>query len=562
MNGIFVWIAGAAVLCAIERAPRRIAIALSVYAALTGLILLPLADLSRAALLALLLALAIVGAAGVKHHHSGMKLALADLALTFAGTLPFMLRQYRLTAALTIAGAILLGLAAIAVDLFAVGDPLPMASRLAWLAIGGLLSIAAFRATGGAVRWRQDVHEQSGLFSFFAASAIDVASWWPSSGLRMLDLSEEPLPLAAPLPARGSTRPDIIIIQHESVFDPRRYGLPVEPEIAAFLSPPGAHCGRLHVEIFGGGSWQSEFSLLTGLSSASFGPDAYFLFKKGVGRFAHSLPSELAGLGYRSMLISSCRRNFLNYDAFYGGIGVEERVFSDDFPPPFDLAAFEASNSDAVFFAEAERALAAATLRDEAPRLSIILTNFNHGPHETRLQPPGIGDEARRYALKALNRPSWGEYYARLSETAASYARFRAQLAARAQKRPTLILRYGDHQPTMIRSIEGALKIPFDDPRQFETFFAIEALHFEPDIADLPTELDIAQIGTAALKASRLPLDAVSATRLSLFPAPGERRAVRPSEAMRRFHRTLVETGSIHLAPPRGGRRAATAREP
>ncbi|WEK49533.1 MAG: hypothetical protein P0Y66_17665 [Candidatus Kaistia colombiensis] len=32
------------------------------------------------------------------------------------------------------------------------------------------------------------------------------------------------------------------------------------------------------------------------------------------------------------MLSTSCRREFMNYDAFYAGIGVDERVFSDDFP--------------------------------------------------------------------------------------------------------------------------------------------------------------------------------------------------------------------------------------
>src|SRR5205814_4305015 len=110
-----------------------------------------------------------------------------------------------------------------------------------------------------------------------------------------------------------------------------------EPAVEAFLSPRSAITGILNVDILGGGSWQSEFSLLTGLSSASFGSRAYYLVKQGAGRFHNSLPHALAALGYRTMLASSCRRSFLSYDEFYRSIGISERVFADDFPLPFDV---------------------------------------------------------------------------------------------------------------------------------------------------------------------------------------------------------------------------------
>ncbi len=551
MNALLLWLAGAAILALAERQPARMALAVAGYAAVSALFLVVVGDVARASLLALILMATVAGASGVKHHHSGMKLAVADLGLTFAGTIPFMLRQYRLTAALTIAAAIVLGLAAIAVILLVPGTPLPLSLRLALFAFGLALYASAFYATGGAERWRRDVTVRAGLLSFFMASLIDVASWWPTGGLRMLDVADMPLPLLPALPARSPIKPDIIVIQHESVFDPRSYGLPVDDHVAELLSPAGAYCGKLHVDIYGGGSWQTEFSLLTGLSSASFGPDSYFLFKKGVGRFAHSLPSELAGLGYRGLLITSCRRAFMNYDGFYGGLGVEERVFSDEFPAPFDLAAFEATNSDAAFFAATEGALQRSIDRDATPRFAMILTNFNHGPHEVRLQPAGAYEGERRFALGVLAEPTYGEYYARLSETAASYAAFRAALAARNPGRPMLIVRYGDHKPTMSRAIEHAKGVAADDPRQFETFFAIEALNFEPDFSGLPERLDIAQLGTVALKAAGLPLDPVSATRLDLMAELGDRYVATPSERKRRFHRTLVDAGMIDLSAER-----------
>ena len=142
------------------------------------------------------------------------------------------------------------------------------------------------------------------------------------------------------VPARSPDHPDIIVIQHEFIFDPRIFGLQVEPIVELLLSPKNGLYGNLNVDIFGGGSWQSEFSLLTGLSSASFGSNAYFLFKRGAGRFHSSLPKTLSALGYRTMLTSSCRHNFLNYDKFYRSIGIDDRLFTEDFHPPFDVSRF------------------------------------------------------------------------------------------------------------------------------------------------------------------------------------------------------------------------------
>src|SRR5690606_28292115 len=130
MTAILLWVGAAAILLVTERQATKPAFALEAFAFLTACFLLVVGDLERATLLALILALTLVGASAVKHHHSGMKLAVADLALTFAGTIPFMLRQYRRTAALTIAGAILLFLAAMATLTLVHGRPTALSVRL------------------------------------------------------------------------------------------------------------------------------------------------------------------------------------------------------------------------------------------------------------------------------------------------------------------------------------------------------------------------------------------------------------------------------------------------
>ena len=540
-----------ALLAASERGADRIFFAAAAFCSLSGALLLIVADLERALPLAAILAAAIIGASNVKFHHSGIKLTVADFALAFAGTIPFLVAQYRRAAMAVLVAALALALAALATLVLADGRPLPLELRaLLFAAALGACGLA-YRRSGGSQSFRRTVAERSCFFSTFMASVIDVRSWWPSRGLGLSDVAKEPLPLVTAIPARTTATPDIILIQHELVFDPRLFGLAVDPNIEALLSPANGRCGQLNVDIYGGGSWQSEFSLLTGLSSSIFGPNAYFIFQKGVGRFHHTLPRALAGLGYRTMLTSSCRRSFMHYDAFYRSVGVEERLFADDFPPPFDVGRFEATSSDAVFLEAALGAFAERVAGNPAPRFIYALTNFNHGPHDRRLVPPGRFEAERAFAAAHLPDPQYVEYYARLAETAATWRRLKTRLATLFPNRPMLIVHYGDHQPVMTRRIERRLRLPSDGRRCFKTFYAIEGLNFAIDqsASRNGSALDIAFLGTVALQIAGLPLDRISATRASLMQDCGESDFASDDDRNRRFHQTLVDLSLIDLAP-------------
>lgn len=526
-------------------------VAATAFASLSAMVLLLVGDLERAVVLATISVLAVGGASRIKQHHSGIKLTAGDLALVRAGTLPFLVRQYRRTAiAAAVCGMALAVAVGLAASLLA-GKSLPMTERLALLTVAASLCGLAYRGSGGAAAVRRGVCQRRGYVATFAASVIDVASWWPWRKLSLIDMVPAPaLSLIEP-PRRSEgtrpLRPDIIVIQHESLFDPRLYGIAVQPAVADFLSPPGGLSGTLNVDIYGGGSWQSEFSLLTGLSSASFGRDAYFIQQRGIGRFRHTLPRTLAGLGYRTMLASSCRRRFLNYDAFYRSVGVEERVFSDDLPRPFDVDRFEETNSDAEFLPAAIAAFRARIDDDPAPRFLYALTNFNHGPHDLRLVSRGDADRA--FAMASLPDPQFAEYYARLAETAATWQELRSQLARTG--RPSLVVHYGDHQPVMTRRIEHLLAHADDERRQFRTFFAIEGLNLAVDRAARTSGpvLDIAFLGTVAMQAAGLPLDPISATRASLIADCGDAYFASRCERKARFHRTLVDMRMIELGP-------------
>jgi hypothetical protein len=530
-----------------ERSVKYLAFAIAEQCFLATAFALAVGDFERAVLLSCVVTAAIVGASVVKYDHSGLKLTAADLPLLAAGTVPFFVVQYPRAVASVVAGAVALGAMAAVILLYATGPSVSLGLRIFVFALAIVSCTSIYRSIGGAAPFRRAIDEPCGFFSTFMASLLDVLSWRQIGGFTLSDISKTPLPLLAAVPARAGELPDIIFIQHESIFDPRLYGLPLEPIVNEFLSPKGGLRGGLHVDIFGGGSWQSEFSVLTGLSSASFGANAYFLYKKGVGRFHHSLPRTLGALGYKTQLVSSCRRDFLNYDAFYRSIGVNERTFTDDLPPPFDADKFEPANSDAVFLPAALDAVSAAIAADPAPRLAYVLTNFNHGPHSRRSVPSGQFEHERAFALASLPDAQYAEYYARLAETAATWQRVKAGLIARFPDRPMLFVHYGDHQPVMARRIARRSPLSRDPRRQFRTFYAIEALNMQG--GELPSgrgrDLDIAFLGTIALQQAGLPLDPVFATRASLLDECGEAYFASNSETKRRFHRTLVDLGLI-----------------
>ena len=530
-----------------EREPLRVLFTAASFAVLSGVLMLVLGDLERAMGLAALLFVAIAAVSRIKQHHSGRKLIAADLPLLFAGTVPFMMTQYRRTMLLILAGFACLVLASGSLLAAPGGSALTVGTRGAVLAVSVCVAAMIYRIGGGAPGFTHGIEQPHGFLSTYLASLIDPRTWRASDGLRIADIAEQPLALLPASPARGERMPDIIVIQHESVFDPRLYGVSVDADVAAFLSPAGSITGTLNVDIFGGGSWQSEFSVVTGLSSMSFGNDAYFLLERGVGRFHHTLPKSLASLGYRSLLLSSCRRGFLNYDAYYRAKGFDERLFSDDLLKPAALEPFEATHSDAIFLEAALSAHAARAARDPAPLFAYVLTNFNHGPHERRLAAEEHHARARAFVSTQMPDPQYVEYYARLSETAAAWRQARARLQAEFPERPFLVVHYGDHQPVMTRRIEKHLALPPDGRRAFRTFYAIEGLNFTPEHAaqQPPRELDIAFLGTVAMQAAGLPLDPVTATRASLIKECGSAYFASHSARKRRFHRTLVEMGLV-----------------
>ena len=84
-----------------------------------------------------------------------------------------------------------------------------------------------------------------------------------------------------------------------------------------------------------------------------------------------------------------------------------------------------------------------------------------------------------------------------------------------------------------------------DDPKQFETFYAIESLNFELGRPSIPSgePLDLAFLSTVLLEAARLPLDGVFRARAALMTECCSTYFANPSPIKPGIHRALLDAG-------------------
>src|SRR5262249_29010701 len=155
------------------------------------------------------------------------------------------------------------------------------------------------------------------------------------------------------------------------------------------------------------------------------------------------------------------------------------------------------------------------------PLFMLVYTAANHFPWDFHYRPqltpdwrdPGNGAEV-------------DEYLRRQSMSARDYAAFRERLKRDFPDEPFLIVRFGDHQPSIATNLldptldDSALsrRIAIGDPRFLTTYYAIDALNFRP--ADLSTALDRLDapfLPLVVLEAAGLPLDSTFVEQKQIF---------------------------------------------
>jgi phosphoglycerol transferase MdoB-like AlkP superfamily enzyme len=317
--------------------------------------------------------------------------------------------------------------------------------------------------------------------------------------------------LERPLQAPAS-KPDVVAILEESTFDPRILKACTLPECKRKMFDPDKYSrarGLLTVHTFGGGTWTSEFAVLTGLAHTLFGPAGLYAPYNLAPRVDHTLPRMFRAAGYRAIAIYPMTGDFLNarnaydyygFDAFYDGteygLGWESR--DADL-----LKVFER------IYADEKRE------RPDQPLFVFMLTLHQHGPHMTPLNelPPPYDKPlfAGRFPPKDLD--DWlnlnlGNYLERLQQSDAMMTDLEKHLLG--GEHPVVLMHFGDHQP----SFDGAIHaIPKQVPKEagpnssMVTYYSVKTNYPVKRKFDYPV-LDIAFLGALVLDIAGVPKDA------------------------------------------------------
>jgi hypothetical protein len=340
----------------------------------------------------------------------------------------------------------------------------------------------------------------------------------------------------------GRKLPHIILLHDESSFDITAVpGIKVPPGYSDFFRSQDGKARKLVVEGAGGPSWFTEYNVLTGLSARSYGRFATSVTRIAAGHVKRGLPLSLRRCGYKTYSLYPFYGAFLGSRAFQTTAGIGGYLDMHD----LGTRNFEA---DSFYFDQARKILAKQA--DNGPLFLYVYTVANHFPWDTRLRPnltPNWRDLG--------NGSDVDEYIRRQSMTAHDYRAFLEQLAAEFPHESFLIVRYGDHLPSLALGLmdpsldEAAIgrRLQALDPRYLTTYYAIDSINFEP--VDLTSALD-------TLDAPYLPLIIQQAAGVPLGPSFEEQKSMLVrchgvfyrcgggSEA-RQFNRMLIEAGYI-----------------
>jgi hypothetical protein len=411
--------------------------------------------------------------------------------------------------------------------------------------VGGTLCLAGLGAIG---YWRplepSDAFYGGNFLSSFARSGVDAVVELvthgfmesdPTASHRLKAMEEETCkPAGKP--------PHIILVHDESSFDIRMLaGIKVPDGYGAHFRSYDGKERRLLVEGSGGPSWYTEFNVLAGLSSRSFGRFAYFVTRIAAGRVKRGLPSSLRHCGYRTYSIYPWLGAFMGARSFQASVGMQR------FRDIADLGTRDLE-PDSFFYNQTSQIVARE--RSKGPLFIFTYLAANHFPWTFRYRPdllPNWRDLG--------NAANVDEYLRRQVMSFGDYANFVASLKRDFPGERFLIVRFGDHQPDFatnfvepgLSEAEIAQRLINFDPRFFTTYYAIDAVNFRP--ADLSSALDV-------LDAPYLPLVVQEAAALPLDPSFAEQKkilqrckglfyACSGGAEARRFNRLLIEAGLI-----------------
>lgn len=381
--------------------------------------------------------------------------------------------------------------------------------------------------------------------SNFTRSMVVSLSEFADSG--WLEIDRAVASRLKPLPADDDCEPErkpphIIMVLDESSFDIRRApGVNVPDDYGRHFTSIDGKTRRLVTEAAGGPTWYTEYNVLTGLSTRSFGRMSFHVTRLAAGRIQRGLPQALRRCGYKTFTLYPAYGAFLSARGFQKSAGIERMIDSRE------MGAGDVE-PDSFYYDKALRLFGKE--RGDAPVFMFVYTVANHFPWTTRYRTDLTPD------WKSLNvSDETDEYVRRQSMSARDYNDFVAKLKHDYPDESFLIVRFGDHPPAIaprllepkMTDAQIAQGIMARDPRFFTAYYAIDAINFTPvDLSSARDALDAPYLPLVIQEAAGLPLDSTFAEQKRILErCEGLFYPCKDGAEARRFNRLLVDSGAI-----------------
>ncbi len=465
-----------------------------------------------------------------------------DLLLIDADTVSFFFKIFPQVLTKTIiAAAIVVPLLA----LFWWSDPLRVRLRTALLGVA--VCFTALGALSFAVPMDRDkAFESVDYVSQFARSGAVAVVDLATRGVFESDSATLDRLASATVCKPDRKLPHIVLVLDESSFDISAVpGVRVPPGYQDHFRSSDGRQRALLVEGAGGPTWYTEYNVLSGLSTRSYGHFADFVTRIAAGRVTRSLPNALRDCGYRTYSVYPWLGAFLSARHFQKTLGI------DHFYDAKDLKTRDVE-PDEFYYAFTADLLK----RDRAQGPMFVFTYLmaNHFPWTHRFRDEMTLDW-HDLGNVVVDGHRVDEYLRRQEMSARDYKAFVERLKRDFPGEPILIVRFGDHQPLFAKKIvDPALddtaigrRIDAADQRFFTTYYAVEPLNFKPaDMSSAVSGLDAAFLPLVVLEAAGVPLDASFAEQKRIFQrCSGLFYLCAKGAEARRFNRLLIDAGMI-----------------
>jgi phosphoglycerol transferase MdoB-like AlkP superfamily enzyme len=308
-------------------------------------------------------------------------------------------------------------------------------------------------------------------------------------------------------------RPDVVVWLNESTLDPAQYRLPGAklPPLPMFrTSPQTIAAGQLRVHTFGGKTWLSEFSLLTGLVPKDFGSRRSLVFNSVAPMVSSTLVRRYAAAGYDTVVLMPTPKQFYGAARTYEAVGFERILTLRDFPEYDAIKGDEWDIADSTRMAEAAITLLRQqrARSDARPLFLYLLSVKEHAPYSGRTP---VSYQLQHSGLKRSMAAKLTDYIDRLRLLDAGIAKLEKALLA--SPHPALWAYFGDHQ-AYFEETPPAYRKPHPEP-DLVTQYQLRA-NYRSGLGEQPALLDIALLPSLIVDNSGLPTDPYFAAQTAM----------------------------------------------